>query len=84
MAVRIDPRHSDRTREKIRTGMIVNRLQRYFKGEIELSAGQLKAADILLKKRLPDLAPIAHDGAPVGNTVVQVIFGAGDGEPPTE
>jgi hypothetical protein len=55
-------KHNDKTREKIKVTQIVNRLQDFVLGEstvghpkIELSAAQVKAAQILLAKKLPDL-----------------------------
>lgn len=59
MAVRPRPGYvNERTREKIKTTVLLNRLQSYANGEIELSQGQVKAIDILLKKTLPDLTDV--------------------------
>ena len=53
-----------KTREKIRTTKLLQRLQSYALGEdepgtpgkkIEMSASQVKAAQVLINKRLPDL-----------------------------
>lgn len=47
--------HAAKTREKIRTSMLINRLEKHiFNGE-EMSTTQVKAVEILLKKTLPDL-----------------------------
>lgn len=69
MATRINPKHDDATRQKIQTSQLVNRLNSYALGElgpqgetIELTAGQLKAMEILLRKSLPDLAAVQHSG----------------------
>ena len=70
-----------KTREKIRGTAIAKRLQAHVLGEIELSATQIRAAEILLRKVVPDLAPISPDGKAVGNTVVQVLFGYKEPEP---
>ena len=61
---------SDDWKEKIRAGVILNRLLSHVNGELDMSASQIKAADILLKKIVPDLArtelvgdedsPLAH------------------------
>lgn len=51
-------------REKIRTSMLINRLQNHVVGRIEMSATQLRAAEILLKKNLPDLQAVVHSGDP--------------------
>lgn len=49
-------------REKIRVAMLINRLHDCAFGKIELSASQLKAIEILLRKVAPDLAVIEHTG----------------------
>lgn len=56
----VDPR----TREKIRTTQIVNRLQRFALGQmepnktkqVEMTPAQVKAAQVLINKTLPDLS----------------------------
>lgn len=60
--VRLNPAHDDRTRAKIQTSQIINRLEKLVKGEIEMSAQQVAAANILLKKTLPDLSAVTMDG----------------------
>lgn len=58
---------SDTWREKIQAGQIMSRLLRHVEGEIELSSTQVKAADILLKKVVPDLARtenVGNEGGP--------------------
>lgn len=49
-------------RQRISTGMILSRLTKHVRGEIELTATQVRAAEILLKKALPDLASVEHKG----------------------
>ncbi len=55
---------SQRTREKIRTTQLLNRLMAHGlndkgkKGYVALSATQLKAVEILLKKTVPDLSAV--------------------------
>ncbi len=55
MATRLHPEHDARTREKIKTSQLVNRLMLHGNGECEMTQTQLRAAEILLKKTLPDL-----------------------------
>jgi hypothetical protein len=43
-------------REKIRTSMLINRLSNHVAGRIEMSSSQVRAAEVLLKKNLPDLS----------------------------
>ena len=47
---------SETWKAKIQAGMILDRLVKHVNGEIEMTASQIKAADILLKKTVPDLA----------------------------
>jgi hypothetical protein len=48
-------RQDDRTRERIRAAWLVNRLQGHVAGKVELTATQVRSAEILLRKCLPDL-----------------------------
>jgi hypothetical protein len=54
--VRLNPQHDERTRAKIQTSQIINRLQSFINGECKLSAPQVTAALGLLKKTTPDLS----------------------------
>lgn len=74
MAARtLRPQHTQEIREKIRASQLINRLQGHVDGEVELSATQVRAAEILLRKSVPDLsstelsgpngAPIAIEGS---------------------
>ena len=60
--VRLNPAHDDRTRAKIQTSQIINRLEKLVKGEIDMTAQQVAAANILLRKTLPDLSAVTMDG----------------------
>lgn len=53
---------SDEWRTKIQTGMIIYRCNEHIKGNIELSATQVKCAQMLLNKVLPDLKAVEHSG----------------------
>lgn len=46
---------SENTRERIKTSMLVNRLEDHILGKVELSQSQVRGIEILLKKTLPDL-----------------------------
>jgi hypothetical protein len=52
---RQDPPCHDRTRERIRAAYLINRPQGHAAGTVELSPTQVRAAEILLRKCLPDL-----------------------------
>lgn len=65
MAARINKvKLTEAWREKIRTSMLINRLQNHVLGRIEMSATQLRAAEVLLKKCLPDMQGVVHSGDP--------------------
>ena len=78
MAARLRPHHQDEVRTRIQTSQLINRLTSYALGTAEgeekvaeLTTGQLKAIEILLKKSLPDLSAIdwsASDGS-VGEAI---------------
>jgi hypothetical protein len=53
--VRLDPKHQERTRAKIKTSEICQRLEQCFFGKVELTQGQLTSARLLLDKTLPNL-----------------------------
>lgn len=65
----------EEAREKIKTTQLINRLQDHGLGEVDMSPTQVRAIEILLKKRVPDLTSVAvaggHDGEPV-----EVLAGA--------
>ena len=52
MAARLNKRHQDLVREKIKVAMILGRLERHVEGQIELSPTQVQSARILLDKSL--------------------------------
>jgi hypothetical protein len=52
----------DRTREKIRTSQLLNRLNDHIFSDAEISQTQLKAIEILLRKSLPDLSSVELSG----------------------
>lgn len=58
MAARKKANHDDRTRAKIRTSQLINRLEKHVLDDLELSTSQVSAALGLIKKTCPDLAAI--------------------------
>jgi hypothetical protein len=62
MAARIRKiRHDEETRLKIKVAQLINRLTAHASGEVELSATQVRAIEILLRKALPDLTNMSLD-----------------------
>ena len=68
MAARLNRAHDEKTRLKIQTSQLVNRLQDSAFGKVELTPPQLKAIEILLRKSLPDLSAISVEG-PDGSSI---------------
>jgi len=58
MAARLNPQHDQRTREKIQTSQLINRLMAHAKGEAEMTSTQVRAAEVLLAKTLPNLSQV--------------------------
>lgn len=54
----------DRTKIRIQTSQIVNRLEDHVFGNIKMEPSAVSAALGLLKKKLPDLAATTHEGNP--------------------
>jgi hypothetical protein len=52
----------DKVRQRIQVGVLVTRLKDHALGAIEMSATQIKAAEILLRKAVPDLKSVEHSG----------------------
>ena len=50
------------TRQRVQTTQLMNRLTDHALGELEMSSTQIKAAEILLRKAIPDLAAVTHSG----------------------
>lgn len=48
----------EEAREKIKTTQLINRLQNHALGAVEMSPTQVRAIEILLKKRIPDLTSV--------------------------
>src|SRR5882724_10547741 len=53
----------DKIRSKIKTGVILDRVQKHILGEIEMSPTQMTAAQTLLRKVIPDLSAVEHSGS---------------------
>jgi hypothetical protein len=79
--------HQKDIREKIKTTQLINRLQAFALGEpapnaaddddsaLEIDALRLKATEILLRKSLPDLSAVTHDGTgPKGEITFLTVY----------
>lgn len=63
----------EEARSKIKTTQLINRLQDHAFDKNEMSATQIKAVEILLRKSVPDLQSMALTGEAGGPLVIQVI-----------
>jgi hypothetical protein len=80
MAARVHPEHDARTRAKIQTSQLVNRLNAIGMGEADCSPTQMKAIEILLRKSLPDLTSVALTGGEGGPVQITVSTGVPRGD----
>ena len=55
-------RHDEETRAKIQTSQLLNRLNDHIFADADVSATQMKAIEILLRKTLPDLSAVTIGG----------------------
>ena len=65
----ITPADCERWRSKIQVGNIIYRLGKVANGEVDCSTAQMKAAEILLRKSLPDLSSLELTGDLGANVV---------------
>lgn len=56
--------HSERDKARIRATQLLNRLNSFALGKVELSAAQVQAARIVIGKVIPDLKSIEVTGDP--------------------
>lgn len=55
MAARLRLKHQEEVRLKIQASQLINRLQSHGLGKNKMSQTQIRAAEIVLRKTLPDL-----------------------------
>ena len=72
MAARNKATHDYKTRQKIQISQLINSLTNHVLGKSEMSSTQVRAAEILLKKTLPDLQQTTIEGGdnPVNFAVI--------------
>jgi hypothetical protein len=77
MAERLRRKHQDEIRAKIQTSQLLNVLQNHALGldSGELPASRMKAAEVLLKKALPDLSSTELTGDSEAPVTIKVITG---------
>ena len=75
MAARLNSRHQEMVRYKIQASALINSLQDNVNGKVDLNAGQIRSAEILLNKSLPNLSTIELEGDVDHNHTLQWIDG---------
>lgn len=70
MAARLRLKHQDEVRAKIQASQLVNALQKHVDGNNNMSPTQVRAAEILLRKAMPDLTAISGDLDVVGDMTI--------------
>jgi hypothetical protein len=69
----IGRRHQEDIRRKIQASQLVNRLSAHAFGKAEMTPTQIKAAEILLKKSIPDLSQVQGTGEDGEHTIKQYV-----------
>jgi hypothetical protein len=80
-------------RQRIKTGNLIDRLQKNADGElvdtvskekIEMTSGQIKSAEILLRKTLPDLKMVEITGDELSSLIIKRLMIDGTGNTATD
>lgn len=70
------PNHNDKSREKIKSSQLINALINHALGKNDMKTSQVRAAEILLRKTLPDLSNTeltGADGADLIPTSIKIV-----------
>ena len=74
MAARKNTRIDQKSRDKIQCSQLINRLNKHALSDEEImTASQIRAAEILLKKKLPDLTNTTFEDEDGNSTLPQAI-----------
>jgi hypothetical protein len=75
ITAKLNPRHQQLIRDKIQTGLLIEKLQQCALEGLELTSQQMKAIEILLKKSIPDLSAVELSGDDNKPVALKVITG---------
>ena len=81
MAARLHKFHDARTRSKIQASQLINRLQNHALGKNKMITTQVRAAEALLRKVMPDLQATQLSGdpnQPLIHKIEQIIIDSRD------
>lgn len=73
------PQHDEKTKLRIQASQLLNRLELFANGKLEMSQAQVNAARIVIGKVIPDLKAIEHsgkDGGPIAHSLNIEFVGA--------
>lgn len=76
--------HQEDVRKKIQAGQLIKSLTDHVLGDRELSATQIKAAEILLRKSMPDLSSVQMDANVTTRTLDQELAELNEANPDAE
>ncbi len=65
--------HQEDVRKKIQASQLINRLTDHVLNGLEMSVSQIKAAEVLLRKSLPDLSAVQMDANVTTRTLDQEL-----------
>lgn len=75
MAARKTKRIDQKSRDKIQASQLINRLMKHALADEEImTSSQVRAAEMLLRKTLPDLKLIEHTGGSDNSLRVTVVY----------
>lgn len=77
MAARKNPRNLPQSYESQRAKQLLNRLSKCAKGEVTMDATQVRAAQIVINKEIPDVVRQEHTGKDGGPIEVTATWLAG-------
>lgn len=73
MPARLNPHHSELTRQKIQAGVLIDRLHKHAMGKVKMSMTQIAAATALLDRSVAKLSQIQHTGNDGGPLKVEIV-----------
>jgi hypothetical protein len=73
MPARLNLRHQQMVRDKIQASVLIQRLEAHAMGEVDMTPTQVRSAEVLLKKIVPDLSAVQVDGDGEGGPIKHAL-----------
>ncbi len=67
--------HDEKTKRLIRASQLLNRLNSFANGEIEMTAAQVQAAKVVIGKEIPDLKAVELSGNQDNPVKLRFVWG---------